>query len=130
MCTSLEQLRVAAGYLFDLVEHEIAALIFMYTDEEGDFCTLCDATLPDALSRVAGSVSLRLFIATATPFDDCVPGVEEVQPQLSTREQNERVTSSGLGHIQNACKYFLPPRPSYASPCPRLNQARSWTRLR
>ena len=118
MCTNLEQLRVAAGYLFDLVENEQAALIFMYRDEEGDFCTLCDATLPDALSRVAGSVSLRLIIATATPFDNCVPGVEEVQPQLSTREQNERVSSSGLGHIQNACKYFLPPAP--ITPAPAL----------
>ena len=95
MCTSLEQLRVVAGHLFGFVEHEIAALTFMYMDEEGDLCTLCDATLPDALSRVSGSVSLRLFI------------------------------SSGLGHIQNACKYFLPPSPNYASPCPSLNQARS-----
>ena len=100
MCTTLEQLRMAAGYLFGLVENEQAALIFMYMDEEGDLCTLCDATLPDALSRVSGSVSLRLFI------------------------------SSGLGHIQNACKYSLPPSPNYASPCPSLNQARSWTRLR
>ena len=78
MCTSLEQLRVVAGHLFGFVEHEIAALTFMYMDEEGDLCTLCDATLPDALSRVSGSVSLRLFI------------------------------SSGLGHIQNACTYFQP----------------------
>ena len=71
-----------------------------FVDEEGDLCTLCDATLPDALSRVSCSVSLRLFI------------------------------SSGIWHIQNACRYFLSPSPKYASPCPSLNQARTWTRLR
>ena len=109
MCTSLEQLRVVAGHLFGFVEHEIAALTFMYMDEEGDLCTLCDATLPDALCRASRTCSLRLFM---------VAGVEKVQPPLSTRTQNE------------PGKYFLPPRPSYASPCPRLNQARSWTRRR
>ena len=122
MCTTLEQLRMAAGYLFGLVENEQAALIFMYMDEEGDLCTLCDATLPDALCRASRTCSLRLFM---------VAGVEKVQPPLSTRTQNEGATSSlDAWCIQGPGKYFLPPRPSYPSPCPRLNQARSWTRRR
>ena len=110
MCTTLEQLRVAAGYLFDLVETEQAALIFMYRDEGGDFCTLCDATLGDALCRYDGSVSLRLFIAIGTLFDDCVPAVQEVARKGST--------------------YLLPPRPSSARSWSTPKQARSWTRDR
>ena len=110
MCTTLEQLRMAAGFLFDLGETEQAALIFAYKNEWGDFCTLCDATLGDALCRYDGSVSLRLFIAMGTPYDDCVPAVQEVAPKAST--------------------YFLPPRPSYARPWSTRKQARSWTRDR
>ena len=67
MCTTLEQLRAAAGYLFGLVENEKETLIFMYMDEEGYLCTLCDATLRDVLSRFDGSFAFRIFIATATP---------------------------------------------------------------
>ena len=131
MCTTLEQLRMAAGYLFGLVENEQAALIFMYMDEEGDWCTLCEKTLPDALCRASRTCSLRHVMATGTPFHECVPGVEKVQPPLSTRTQNEGATSSlDARCIQGHWNYFLPPSPNYASPCPSLNQARSWTRLR
>ena len=110
MCTTLEQLRMAAGFLFDLGETEQAALIFAYKNEWGDFCTLCDATLGDALCRYDGSVSLRLFIAIGTPFDDCVPAVRAVACKGST--------------------YLLPPRPSSAISCSIPKQARCRTRDR
>ena len=91
MCTSLEQLRVVAGHLFGFVEHEIAALTFMYMDEEGDLCTLCDATLPDALCLASDTCALKLFMF----------GTEEmVQPPPSQWSESEDIQP-----------YLLPPQP-------------------
>ena len=89
--TTFEYLRTAAGYLFGLDESVAVAIIFTYMDEEGDLCTLCDATLPDALCLASDTCALKLFMF----------GTEEmVQPPPSQWSESEDIQP-----------YLLPPQP-------------------
>ena len=108
------QLESAIGHLYRLSPEEVAALKLKYPDEEGDLCTLCDATLPDALSKVlTSSAVLRLYMSfempsNVRPLGDAIQGGPEVLPQLSVYQQNNHLCSNGLGHLQNAFTYFKP----------------------
>mmetsp|Transcript_105379 Transcript_105379/g.330074 ORF Transcript_105379/g.330074 Transcript_105379/m.330074 type:complete len:473 (+) Transcript_105379:43-1461(+) len=74
---SLSLLRGAAGTLFGFSQLDAETLSIKYRDDEGDLCTLNEATLTDALDLAADPPRLlRLTLARATPA-----AVEEAQPE-------------------------------------------------
>jgi len=67
---SLAAARQAVGHLHSLAEEECGSLVLKYQDDEGDLCTLTDASLPDALHLATENSAgvLRLSVLReATP---------------------------------------------------------------
>lgn len=60
---SMDVLRTAACFLLDLSLGDDDDLVFKYRDEEGDLCTVAEASLSDALMQASQSGVLRLVAA-------------------------------------------------------------------